>query len=354
MERTGILSRSILAVAILVAAAPAGWAAITVTSNGPMQQINTAGIPGSYMREFSTIWESGNPNAGAIFYVDSASSPYTLYRASTTDGGLTWTAGQPAGLARPAGVASQNQQNPVIRDFNRDGNLTGFFGSVQGVSSGLPGYPNTLHYRAVSTATPGNIGPTWSGETLISYNSGAFPGQTGLNGFIEVFETSSGTLRGYLAGNRTVNLTSTTHLVESTDGGLTWQDMGLIQIPGPGTAFNTVGANGPVFWFTDDADGQRKMGWFCYGEGSNNRGVAFLISTDEGLSWTKQASIFNLVDATIRSGDANFISDDTVRLFYYRNTGSVPSDRQLWYQDFTLTGMSGIVANNLTLGAAPI
>ncbi len=154
-------------------------------------------------------------------------------------------------------------------------------------------------------------------------------------------------LRGYTAMNNiSGSPLSATRLVESNDGGATWSDLGNILIDGKD---NVVGANGPVFAFTDVDDAQTKLGWFMFGE-SAHRGVHLMISTDEGLTWTAHPAL-SFANSTIRSGDANFISDSLVRLFYYRNTGTIPSDRQLWYQDFALAGMANISPNNLFASA---
>ena len=329
------------------AALAAAWAVgatalagITVTSDGPMAQINTAGLPGTHMREHATLWQAGDPSTGLIVYVDSSSGK-VVTRATSADGGLNWTAGVDTGLTAPPGAASTDERNPVIRDFNQDGNLTGFFGTLQG-SGGGSYLPDNLLFRATST----DAGASWSGESLVTFNSGAFPGQTGMNGFVEVFKTSTpGTLRGYTAMNKIIG--SATHLVESTDGGASWTDLGTILIGGKD---NVIGANGPVFTFVDDDDSQTKMGWFMFGE-SAHRGCYLMVSTDEGLNWGLDTTLFT--DSTVRSGDANFLSDNKVRLFYYRNTGSIPSDRQLWYEDFKLGGMSHIVPNNLLGGGGP-
>jgi hypothetical protein len=328
---------------ILLIASAHAYGAITVTSQGPMAQINTGGLPGSYVRDLGTLWNDGDPQSGAIFFCQSATTPYSILRATTTDGGLTWTSGVDTNLNNPS-LASADERNPVIRDFDFNGNLTGFFGTRQGTYGGFG--PNDVLFRGVSS----DNGASWSGEALVSFGTGAFPGHTGLNGFIEVFKTSTGILRGYTAMNNTNDgypNPSGTHRVESSDGGATWADMGNISLPGPGGTLNVVSANGPVFSFQDVDSGLQKMGWFLFGEGGGNRGVNLLISSDEGLSWTSGG--FSFLDATIRSGDANFLSDSAVRLFYYRNTGTVPSDRQLWYEDFTLSGMSGIQPNNLTV-----
>jgi hypothetical protein len=333
---------AILAGLIVVATVAVSEADITVTSQGAMTQINTAGLPGTHIRDFGTLWLENDPQSGTIFFVSSATSPFPIMRATTTDGGLTWTAGVDTDLDNP-GLASADERNPVVRDFNLDGNLTGFFGTKQGVYGGGFG-PNDVLFRAASS----DNGASWSGEALVPFGAGAFPGHTGLNGFIEVFETSTGILRGYTAMNNiTGSPLSATHLVESSDGGATWIDVGNIQIPGPGGAFNVVSANGPVFWFDDVEIEQQRMGWFLYGEGGGNRGVNFLVSDDEGLSWTSGG--FSFLDGTIRAGDALFLSDTEVRLFYYLNVGGAPSDRQLWYEDFTLSGMANIVPNNLTI-----
>jgi len=308
--------------------------AITVTSNAPWTQINSGGLPGTHIREHSTLWDENNANTGTMFYVDSSSGK-VVTRTTTTDGGLNWTAGVDTGLTTPPGAASTDERNPVVRDFNRDGNLTGFFGTLQG-SPGGPYVPNKLLF----TATSADNGASWSGESLVTFNAGAFPGQTGMNGFIEVFETSAGKLRGYTAMNKIIG--SAAHIVESTDGGATWTDLGAIVIGGKD---NIIGANSPVFTFTDNDDGLTKMGWFVFGE-SAHRGVHLVTSTDEGQSWGLHTTL--LADSSVRSGDANFLSDTQLRLFYYRNTGSSPSNRQLWYEDYTLSGMSKIVPNNLT------
>ncbi len=323
--------------------APAGTGpaarAATVASQGPMVQINTAGLPGTHVRDLGTLWDAANRLNGTIFFCQSATSPLSILRATTTDGGLSWSAGVDTNLANPS-AASPDERNPVVRDFDGSGALMGFFGTRQGTFGGFG--PNDVLFHAASS----DNGENWSGEALVSFGADAFPGHTGLNGFVEVFKTSAGTLRGYTAmNNLTGSPVSATHLVESGDGGATWTDVGNIQIPGPGGAFNIISANSPVFWFNDE-NADPKMGWFLFGEGSNNRGVTLLVSDDEGLSWTSGG--FSLVDSTIRSGDALFLSDNEVRLFYYRNTGTVPSDRQLWYEDFDLTGMSEIVPNNLT------
>ena len=327
----------VLAVAgLTVALSGVASAAITVTSNGPRAQINAAGLPGTHTREHSTLWLQGDPSTGTIFFVDSSSGK-VVKRATSADGGLTWTANVDTGLNAPAGAASTDERNPVVRDFNVDGNLTGFFGTTQG-SGGAPYLNDRLLFRAASI----DDGASWSGESMVTFSTGAFPSQTGMNGFIEVFKTSTpGKLRGYTAMNKIIG--SATYIVESTDGGATWTDLGTILIGGKN---NIIGANSPVFWFTDDEDSQRKMGWFVFGE-STHRGNYLVTSTDEGLNWTLHTTLFT--DSSVRSGDANFLSDSQVRLFYYRNTGSVPSDRQFWYEDFTLTGMSDIVPNNLTI-----
>jgi len=324
-------------IALVVGAPAAVQAGITVTSKGPMAQLNTAGLPGTHIRDLSTIWNASNGLEGTMFFCQSATTPLSIMRATTTDGGLTWTAGVDTALANPS-TASGDERNPVVRDFARNGGLTGFFGTRQGVYSD---YNNVL-FRAASA----NNGVSWTGEALVSFGTGAFPGHTGLNGFIEVFKTSTGILRGYVAlNNLNDSPSSATHRVESSNGGATWTDMGSIAIPGPGDANNVVGANGPVFKFTDVESDQSKMGWFLYGEGTGNRGVNLLISSDEGLSWALGG--FSFLDSALRSGDARFISDSEVRLFYYRNTGTIPSDRQLWYEDFRLSGMSSIQPNNL-------
>ncbi len=337
MNGCRILVATVLALGLAAQAA----LGVTVVSNGAMAQINTAGLPDTTIRELSTLWEVGNPSNGVMFYAQSHANPLSIFRATTTDGGLSWTAGTDTNLNNP-GLASPDERNPVVRDFAHNGSLVGFFGTKQGVYGGGYG-PNDVLFRATSS----NLGQAWSGETLVTFNAGAFPTHTGLNGFIEVFQTSGGVLRGYTAMNNiTGTPSSATHLVESTDNGLTWTDLGNIGIPGSAGTYNIVGANSPVFTFTDSSDGLTKMGWFVFGEGTSaNRGVNFLISTDEGLTWASGG--FSFSDGTIRSGDASFISDTTVRLFYYRNTGSVPSDRQLWYEDFTLGGMSNIQPNNL-------
>jgi len=327
---------------VVWAAGPAVLAGITVTSDGPMVQINTAGLPGTHIREHCTLWQTGDPSAGVMVYVDSSSGK-VMRRATTADGGLTWTAGVDTGLTAPVGAASTDERNPVVRDFDQDGTLTGFFGTLQGSSA--PTTATSRLFRATST----DVGVSWSGESLLGFG-GADPnlGHTGTNGFIEAFETSGGGLRAYLAMNNiTGTPSSATRLIESADGGANWTDLGNILIDGKN---NVIGANGPVFTFVDDDDSQTKMGWLMFGE-SAHRGCYLMVSTDEGLSWALHTTLFT--DSTVRSGDANFLSDSKVRLFYYRNTGSVPSDRQLWYEDFTLSGMSGIEPNNLLGGGAP-
>ena len=332
----------VAAFAAVCAASQTARATIIVTSNGAMQQIysgagNGTTEPGTHVREHGTLWDANDPTKGIIFFTQSASSPRSIYRAETSDAGLNWTTGVDTNLANPS-PASADERNPVVRDFDSDGNFTGFFGSLQG-SGGGPYVPNQLLFTAASADT----GASWSGESMVTFNTGAFPGHTGLNGFIEIFKTSSGNLRGYTAMNNiTGSPSSATHIVESTDGGATWTDLGNILIDGKN---NVIGANGPVFSFVDDDDGQTKMGWFMFGE-SAHRGVHLMISTDEGLSWAAHTAL-SFSDSSIRSGDANFISDNLVRLFYYRNTGSLPSDRQLWYEDFTLSGMSNLQPNNL-------
>lgn len=327
---------------VALASARSGFGAITVTSQGPMAQINGGGLPGTHIREHSTLWQQNDRNTGTIFYVDS-STGLVVTRATTTDAGLTWTAGVDTGLDTPVGAASTDERNPVVRDFDLDGNLTGFFGTKQGVYGGGNDADNVL-FRAAST----DNGASWSGEALTTFGGPADLGHTGMNGFIEVFEvpSSPGTLRAYTAMNNiTGSPLSATRLVESTDWGATWTDLGNILIDGKD---NVIGANGPVFSFNDDGDGgAEKMGWFMFGE-SAHRGVHLMISTDEGLSWTAHAAL-SFLDATIRSGDANFLDDSTLRLFYYRNVAGSPSDRQLWYEDFTLSGMSNIMPNNLTV-----
>lgn len=317
-------------------------AAIVVSSLGPMQQIysgagNGTTEPGSHIREHCTLWNATDRSKGILFFAQTATSPYSIYRAETLDGGLNWTTGVDTNLVSPS-VASPEERNPVIRDFDKNGLFTGLFGTKQGVYGGGFTYNDVL-FHAAST----DLGASWSGEALVTFNAGAFPGHTGLNGFVEVFKTSEGTLRGYTAMNNiTGNPLSATHIVESTDGGATWTDLGNIVLGGIN---NVVGANGPVFSFVDTDDGQTKLGWFLFGE-SAYRGVHLMISTNEGLSWTAHGAL-SLLDGTIRSGDANFLSDSLVRLFYHRNVGTIPSDRQLWYQDFALSGMTNIQPNNL-------
>jgi hypothetical protein len=315
------------------------WGSIAVTSNGAAKQLTGSELPSTTLKEFSMLWESSNPNNGLIVYTTPSASPYYQYRSTTSTAGLNWSPGMDTGLVNPhaAPQPSADVRNAVVRDFDQNGNLVGFFGTRQGTYGGSFG-ANDVLFRATSS----DGGVTWSDETMITFNSGAFSGQTGINGFVEVFETTSGILRGYLAGNATLSNT-TTHLVESSDGGLTWTDKGLITIPGAGTTNSVVSANSPVFWFTDLDDGILKLGWLVFGEG-NGRGVNLLVSTDEGLTWTREQSFAN---ANIRSGDANFISDNTVRLFYYESVSSVA---QTWYEDFTITGAENIRPNNLTSG----
>lgn len=340
MSRWCIFSRLVVVIVVLAAvvAIPTTQSrGESVSSLGAMQQINSSGLPGTHVGEFCTLWEIGDPTKGLLFYANPATSPTQVFRATTTDGGKTWSSGVSAGLQNP-GSASLDVRNPVVRDFRHNGSFVGFFGTKQGVYGSGYG-PNDVLFRGDSA----DEGQDWSGESLVLFDSGAFAGHTGLNGFVEVFETSTGLLRAYTAMNNAVGARYT-RLVESSDGGATWTDMGTIAVPGPGSVNNVVSANGPVFRYSDGS--QTKLGWFVFGESNNNRGVNFLVSTDEGLTWTSGG--FSIQDNTIRSGDANFIDDDTVRLFYYRNvSGGSPSDRQLWYQDFDLDGFHDIQPSNL-------
>ncbi len=189
MKHLTLLVLLAVAITLTTGGTAFGTDSITVTP-GSMLQINTSGLPGTHIREFSTIWDKNDPNKGAIFFVDSIADPAMVIRkATTTDGGLTWTVGAATGLFTPGGAADLGQQrNPVVRDFFQDGNLTGFFGTKQGVYGGGNDANNVL-FRAASI----DNGSSWSGESLVTF--GASPqtlGHTGMNGFIEVFLTSSG------------------------------------------------------------------------------------------------------------------------------------------------------------------
>jgi hypothetical protein len=346
-----VVPRHMLSFLVLLVISRTSFGTITVIPSGDMVQINAGGLPATQVGESSILWQFNNPMRGTLFYVnkvDPVDPTFRIFRATTTDGGKTWTPGVSTGLSNPSAI-SQDERNPVVRDLHQTGILTGFFGTKQGTFP-PPFGPNEILFRAASD----DNGITWPGSSLITFNSGAFPGHTGLNGFVEVFQTSSGILRGYVAMNNINDgqpYPSATHLVESSDDGATWFDIGNIQIPGPGGFFNVVGANGPVFTFKDSDNNQTKMGWFVFGDGPGNRGVRLLISSDEGLSWAPSG--FVIQDSNMLSGDANFMSDSLVRLFYHRGANPDLSNQQFYYQDFTFTGMTDIQPNNIFVNQPP-
>jgi len=81
----------VMAIVIIVVIGQTALAITVIPIPGTKVQINTGGLPGTSIREFSMIWQANDPKAGIIFFTQSATSPLSIFRAVTCDGGLTWT-----------------------------------------------------------------------------------------------------------------------------------------------------------------------------------------------------------------------------------------------------------------------